>query len=263
MNKLTILLCSLIGASSISGCSSIDYFEGRSFWGSGSDAETISSTKDSKQSSIADKTTDNKKDVIVSLSEHQIESFPEWFDLNSLDRGHNSFWQKINFNISKSFSANLSDHGVPTRWIDGLRVSDYIDLSTNHDGQAIWVEQSENGSFVSLYTFVSSNKSYYLEITESGPVITRGLSLPTRSGSVQLTPQSKIEDLSDLQKTAVFMFVSDILNGIEHDQEVIVSKGKTKINFEYTYISPSKLGNIRLLPSVSQYQDYIMTYKPD
>lgn len=260
MNKKTTLLLCLIGTSFLSGCSGVNVFEGRSFWGD--EAKELATVQDSPSTEAPsqESPSSNESKERYSLSEDEIDSFPSWFDLDSLGSRK---WVKVVLNPNISLSKNLHDSGIDTGWMRDLRTADYIDLSTISDQQVVWVELSEGGMFKSLYTPVTSQSAYYVDQTDLGPVMSRGGVSPIVQGSFELGPDTDVNSLSAIQKLAVKDFLSKVLPIIDHDAEVLLSKGKTDVFFDYTYIKRKRTGMVRVRMVKSQYKDLLMTYRPE
>lgn len=260
MNKRTTLLLCLLGASFLTGCSGIGVFDGRSIWSE--DSKEISANEPEKSISVP-KQSEKESDSVeasAALGNEFIESFPEWFKLASYDH---SDWTKIVLNPQVPLSQSLQEKGIPSEWLRELRLSDYIDLSTISDQQVLWVETSVDGSFASAYTPVTSHKAFYIKQTESGPVMTRGPLSPASAGSFEVAPYTKISDLSHTQKIALNDFLSSVLPAINHEAEVLLSKGTTQIFFQYTFLQKKEVGNVFVTKARSKYKDFLMTYIPE
>lgn len=265
MNKKIILLSVFFGGTLLSGCSSFGPFDGRTLWGSQeTKAPSVQKTTDKATSkSLSDSNEElSKTDKLSpkSLSEYQITSFPAWFDPDLYQQSH---WEKITLQSGLSFAENLSNQGIDTKWLSELRRRDYIDLSTTFDDQTVWFELDERSRIVNLYTVISPNQAYYISLTESGPVMSRGAPPLTLEGSFYVRPGTQVSELSDIQRLALKKYLDRVVPQISHEEEVIISMGATQITFAYDRLQSNQVGKIWIKSATSWFEDYVMVYKPE
>lgn len=258
MNTNAPIFCSLLCVSLLSGCSSFLIQENSAEVTDNSVLAQSESTIEKASQSDASDAEPSKP--FPELTASDIESFPSWFDVEAPS---GATWYEILLDSDISLSKNLSDHGIQTQWIESLRRADYIDLATIKDNQVIWVEAEEDGSVKSLYAPVGRHSAYYLSQTESGLVMSRAAPSPTSEGSFELTPETKLEDLTEVQRHALHDFLSNVLPLISHEAEVLLSEGVTHVFFEYMQLKGERLGQVRTTMAESQFNGYSLTYKPE
>lgn len=253
-----LLLVSTISAV-VSGCSGIGSWMSSDV-DSKSPNEKVSEVKPSNDTSPASKSEIAISKKQISLSEEVVERVPNWMKIN--DRS-DLYWSSFKLDRGISLEESLIRNGVSPSFLDDIRRSDYINLSTFYQGQEVWVAKNKNGSLKSFYTSPENSVWFYIEITNRGPIVRDDITPIDQIKYVFLTPDTNTDSLSTSQRLAVSTFLSDISDSMNHETRVMLSKGNVKIKYQQTQLTDSSFGRIEILRASSEFSNHIMTYVPE
>ena len=260
MNKFSAVALTSVMSIALGGCSAFKLSEDCPPWpeasthipsdgvehGSNSDSEAVSS--------------DAKADEPEGLSKYSVDSLPLWM---TLEYDGDSSWSSFKLRQGQSFSSSLSQKGYETSWLRSLRRADFFDLTTIYDGQVVWVEEGPEGALATVYTSPNSGLWYHISLGDNGPVVDTSIEPVDRSSTLVLSPDTPLHQMSDTQKAVASTFLREIKSSMDHDVTVMLSKGDVAIHYDFTQITPSNVGNIKITRATAKFSGHVLVYVPE